>query len=330
MQKILTICVPSYNMQDYLHKCVDSILAAHVDDDLEIIIVNDGSKDHTIDIANEYKEKYPDTVVVIDKENGQYGSCVNAALRIARGKYFRIVDADDWVDSAALASFVNTLRNVDADCFVTRFVTHDRMTRQTKVNKLDVPAWNTLLKVSDIKIDNRLTYMHQLTWRQALLHDMNYSQTEGIYYTDSEYAFLPFANAASIYFCDLNVYQYQFGREGQSMGMEMHKMISHKQKLYERAKTYLSPTDSPHARAIKNSQMFYHLQFLLSSHILYDYNNKPMDDFLRNELAQLFNQDMSYSDICPDARMLHKYIQMWYEPTLFNNICLAVRRLWAR
>ena len=83
MSKLLSICIPSYNMEQYLHRCVDSMLVDEVLEQLEIIIVNDGSKDSTLAIANDYKQRYPQSVVVIDKPNGHYGSCINASLKIA-------------------------------------------------------------------------------------------------------------------------------------------------------------------------------------------------------------------------------------------------------
>ena len=94
--KVLSLCIPSYNMEAYLGRCVDSLLAEEVIDKLEIIIVNDGSKDRTLEIANAYRDRYPQSVVVVDKPNGHYGSTVNAALKVATGRYFRLLDADDW------------------------------------------------------------------------------------------------------------------------------------------------------------------------------------------------------------------------------------------
>ena len=94
MEKILTIVIPTYNMQDYLHRCLDSLIVPEEQmKHLEVLVVNDGSKDNSSAIAHEYQNKYPDTFRVIDKDNGHYGSCVNAALKIATGKYFRLVDA---------------------------------------------------------------------------------------------------------------------------------------------------------------------------------------------------------------------------------------------
>ena len=98
--KLLSFVVPSYNSEKYLNKCVDSLLKGG--EDVEIIIVNDGSKDNTIKIAREYEEKYPSIIKVVDKENGGHGSGINSGLEVATGLYFKCVDSDDWVDEDAL------------------------------------------------------------------------------------------------------------------------------------------------------------------------------------------------------------------------------------
>lgn len=109
MEKILTIVIPTYNMQDYLRRCLDSLIVPEEQMQLlEVLVVNDGSKDNSSAIAHEYQDKYPGTFRVIDKENGNYGSCVNRGLKEATGKYIKILDADDWFDTKALTSFVTT------------------------------------------------------------------------------------------------------------------------------------------------------------------------------------------------------------------------------
>ena len=122
-------------MEKYLNRCVDSLLALDILDDIEIIIVNDGSKDATLSIANQYKVQYPNSVVVIDKPNGHYGSTVNAALKVATGKYFRILDADDWFDTEAFVVFVNKLKDIDVDCVYTNFSEHNELKNKIKHNK---------------------------------------------------------------------------------------------------------------------------------------------------------------------------------------------------
>lgn len=90
MNKILTIIIPTYNMEKYLRRCLDSLI---IDEEgmkqLEVLVINDGSKDSSSQIAHEYQDKYPDTYRVIDKENGNYGSCINIGLKEAKGKYVK-------------------------------------------------------------------------------------------------------------------------------------------------------------------------------------------------------------------------------------------------
>ena len=91
--KTLSITVPCYNSQEYMRNCVDSLLKGG--EDVEILIVDDGSKDDTLKIAKEYEEKYPTIIKAVDKENGGHGDAVNSGLTHATGKYFKVVDSDD-------------------------------------------------------------------------------------------------------------------------------------------------------------------------------------------------------------------------------------------
>ena len=92
--KILSIVVPTYNVEKYLERCIDSLVYDEkVLNDLEILIVNDGSKDNSLQIAKKYEKQYPNTIKVIDKENGGHGSTINAGLKVATGKYFRVIDS---------------------------------------------------------------------------------------------------------------------------------------------------------------------------------------------------------------------------------------------
>ena len=122
MEKILTIVIPTYNMQDYLHRCLDSLIVPEEQmQRLEVLVVNDGSKDNSSAIAHEYQDNYPDTFRVIDKENGNYGSCVNRGLKEASGKYIKILDADDWFDPGAFNQLIIKLQSVDIDVVLTNY-----------------------------------------------------------------------------------------------------------------------------------------------------------------------------------------------------------------
>ena len=107
--KLLSLIIPTYNMDALLPRCLDSLLVPATLKRLEVMVVNDGSRDGSLAVANSYRERFPQTVTVIDKPNGNYGSTINAALPIAQGKYVKILDADDWFDTTALVTFLDRL-----------------------------------------------------------------------------------------------------------------------------------------------------------------------------------------------------------------------------
>lgn len=123
--KLLSVAVPCYNSAAYMSKAVDSLLTGG--DDMEIIIVNDGSQDETGEIADSYAERFPHICKAIHQENGGHGEAVNTGLRNAKGMYFKVVDSDDWVDVAALEKILNVLRSMveestQLDMFIANYV----------------------------------------------------------------------------------------------------------------------------------------------------------------------------------------------------------------
>ena len=94
--KLLSIIIPTYNMAELLPRCLDSLVTAQgADATLEAVVVNDGSKDNSLAVAQDYQKRYPNIITVIDKPNGNYGSTINAALPVAKGKYVKVLDSDD-------------------------------------------------------------------------------------------------------------------------------------------------------------------------------------------------------------------------------------------
>ena len=108
--KILSIAIPCYNSEAYMEKCIESLLVGG--EDVEILVVNDGSSDRTAEIADAYAEKYPTIVKVIHQENGGHGEAVNAGIRNATGLYFKVVDSDDWVNEEAYHQILKTLEEL--------------------------------------------------------------------------------------------------------------------------------------------------------------------------------------------------------------------------
>ena len=215
MNKLLTIVIPTYNMQDYLHRCLDSLVVPDEQMALfEVLVINDGSKDNSSVIAHEYETNYPLTFHVIDKENGNYGSCINRGLVEASGKYIKVLDADDWFDTKNFKTFIEFLKETDADLIISDF---DQVDIENKVlNHIHYELERSNLTLQAIP-KRKLFLMHAVTYRTKNLRDINYHQTEGISYTDQEWIFRPMATVKSIKYFGHVVYKYLIGREGQTM-----------------------------------------------------------------------------------------------------------------
>ena len=111
--KLITFGVPCYNSEEYMSHCIDSLLIGG--EDIEIVIINDGSKDNTLKIAKEYEKKYPNIIKVVDKENGGHGSGVNKGLELATGLYYKVVDSDDWADENSLKEILQKIKELKAE-----------------------------------------------------------------------------------------------------------------------------------------------------------------------------------------------------------------------
>ena len=105
--KLLSVAIPCYNSEAYMSKCINSLLIGG--EEVEIIIVDDGSSDRTAEIADDYAEKYPTIVKAIHQENGGHGQAVNTGIKNATGLYFKVVDSDDWVNQDAYYEVLKTL-----------------------------------------------------------------------------------------------------------------------------------------------------------------------------------------------------------------------------
>ena len=225
MEKILSIIIPTYNMAALLPRCLDSLTASGVLDDLDILVVNDGSTDSSRAVAYSYAERYPQSIKVVDKKNGKYGSTINAALPLAVGEYVKVLDSDDWFDSQALAKYVAELKSLEqeVDVSVTHFLMIHEGGRTETVKYQNYGrepyTYGKVYNLDKVLGDGFIRYflMHSLTYRTQLLRDHGYRQTEGISYTDIQWSSYPFFWAGSIVFHDLVVYRYNMDREGQTM-----------------------------------------------------------------------------------------------------------------
>lgn len=230
MEKLLSVVIPTYNMEKLLNRCLDSlILPLQFMDLVEILIVIDGATDHSSEIAHSYNKRFPNSFIVIDKENGNYGSCVNAGLSKATGKYFRILDADDEFSTEEFTKLVKQIENLksNVDILITNYsIVFDKSdkTRSVKNNNLKN---DTIMAFDSIDLwesgNSSIAAMHAITYRTELLKEIDFKQQTGISYTDTEYVFIPMLYAQSIILFDISLYIYHMGREGQTVTMTPNK-----------------------------------------------------------------------------------------------------------
>ena len=219
MSKILTISIAAYNVEQYLEKLLDTIIEAECMEKLEVLVVNDGSKDGTADIANKYHDKYPESIFLVDKENGGHGSTINKGMERATGKYFKVIDGDDWVDSKGLKELVDKLENDDSDMIVTNY---QECYETGDVIDKTYPMFNAGVKekFNDVccKVD-RIVF-HAVYFKTKLLQENNIKITENCFYVDAEYVLYPIPYVDTITYYDSTVYCYRLGLMGQSVSIE--------------------------------------------------------------------------------------------------------------
>lgn len=223
-EKLLTIVIPTYNMEAYLHRSLDSLIVPNSEllNAFEVLVINDGSKDSSSMIAHEYESKYPNTFRVVDKENGNYGSCLNRGIDEAKGVFFKILDADDWYDTQGLTDLlVNLKKYVDLDAIFTEFVYHDINTNSISEYRFRSIEYGRKYEFSEINLagglDECMLKMYSITVKTDILRRANIRMDTGISYTDNEYMYFLYSGISRVIFLNISVYQYFVGREGQTV-----------------------------------------------------------------------------------------------------------------
>ncbi len=221
--KLLSIAVPCYNSQDYMNHCIDTLLTGG--DDVEILIVDDGSKDDTAKIADEYEKKYPGIVRAIHQENGGHGAAVMTGVHNAQGVYFKVVDSDDWVDTDAFAQILATLRELvetdrAVDLFVSNYIydkvgaKHKRVMRYANaIPEKKVITWD------DVGVFHKGQYilMHSVIYRTQVLRDCGLDLPRHTFYVDNLFVYVPLPYVKTLYYLDVVFYHYFIGRGDQSV-----------------------------------------------------------------------------------------------------------------
>ena len=224
--KLITFAVPCYNSENYMCQCIDSLLTGG--EDVEIIIVNDGSSDGTAGIADKYAEQYPSIVRAVHKENGGHGSGVNKGMEAASGLYYKVVDSDDWLDGDALRVLLETIRKHLRekrlpDLYLTNFVYEKvyngtRFVRSFKGNfpKKEIFGWEQVKRFRTSSV----LLMHSLVYRTDKLRASNTVLPEHTFYVDNIFAYKPLPYMEKLCYLDIDLYRYFIGRADQSVSEE--------------------------------------------------------------------------------------------------------------
>ena len=221
--KLLSIAIPCYNSEAYMEKCIDSLLVGG--EEVEILIVDDGSKDGTTEIADRYQEKYPTIVKAIHQENKGHGGAVNTGVENATGLYFKVVDSDDWVNPEAYQKILNVLAEVvrgpkTLDLLISNYVYEKEGAKRKRVMRYakSLPE-GRFFGWDEAKALGKTHYllMHSLIYRTSLLRECGMKLPEHTFYVDNIFVYQPLPFVKTMYYMDLDLYRYFIGRADQSV-----------------------------------------------------------------------------------------------------------------
>lgn len=219
---LLSIAIPAFNVEQYLEECVDSLNLAP-QHKLEILIINDGSTDDTLRVAERVSSKNQN-VTLISKDNGGHGSAINLALQKAKGKYFKLLDGDDWLEPAVLTEFLSFLAKTNADIVLTDYIEYYMSSgerRSVKNYEKLTPRKLYSLKSSDKNnyppFQENGPLLPSTTFKTSIFKDRPFHIDEHCYYVDMEYNFFVYERAQSVIYLPVGLYIYRLDRTGQSM-----------------------------------------------------------------------------------------------------------------
>ncbi|RGO26735.1 glycosyltransferase family 2 protein [Dorea sp. OM02-2LB] len=228
--KYISFAIPCYNSAEYMEHAIQSILPAG--EDVEIIVVNDGSKDETAEIAARYEKEYPTIVKAVNKENGGHGDAVNVGLDHATGLYYKVVDSDDWVDEEALFKILDVVKSFveqkkEVDMVISNYV-YEKVGMEHKkvIHYRNVLLQNEIFRWDDIgrfHLDQYIL-MHSVLYRTELLKLCQLRLPKHTFYVDNIYVYYPLPHVRTLYYIDVDFYRYYIGREDQSVNEKV--MIS--------------------------------------------------------------------------------------------------------
>jgi len=286
--KLLSVVIPSYNSQDYMNFCIESLLPGG--EDVEILIVNDGSKDRTAEIADEYARKYPTIVKAIHQENGGHGEAVNTGIRNATGLYFKVVDSDDWVDVRAYLKILDSIRNFVkednlVDMILSNYVYEKEGSKYKKIMKYEtVFPEGKIFTWDEAKEFRKGQYimMHSIIYRTQLLKDCGLQLPKHTFYVDNLFVCYPLPYVKTLYYLNVDFYRYFIGRADQSVNENvMIKRLDHQFRV-NRLMVENIPLKNIESENLR-SYLFHHLEIVTVISTIMSIRSKSEENLMKKK-----------------------------------------------
>ncbi|MBE5923095.1 MAG: glycosyltransferase [Lachnospiraceae bacterium] len=220
MEKLISIILPCYNVEQYIDRCFSSLKNQTLGfENMELIFVNDASTDGTLKKLEELEKQYPDNIIVINfTENRRQGTARNTALEYASAPYIGYVDSDDWVDVTMFEKMVNAIREYDCDFVECRWSLSRDERHSTSVKKLGANGYLDLTDPSTrakfIGDQIGITALWSKVFKKSFLVENDIFCPEQIRYEDIFFCYLAFLYAKSYYRIDEELYHYFVNPEG--------------------------------------------------------------------------------------------------------------------
>jgi len=326
--KLLTVVIPVYNTARYLPRCLRSVLVPEALDRLELILINDGSTDSSGSILLKAARRYPGTVRVIDKENGGHGSAVNAGLRAAAGRYFRVLDSDDWFDTPSFLRYLNALEHCDEDLIVTPYTQEYSCVKPRVCVRYAALSEDRSYALDELDLTGEMPYVSlaAATWKTELLRRCGLQLSEHCSYVDMQYILFPIPFVHRVRFINASVYRYFIGRAGQSMdpAQFLKNIPQHEQVLrslidfYAAQRPTLGAAAQDYIERVISLMTYTHLELLcqrMPGRLAAFRRCRDFDAFLRRTAPEIYRRTDTYTEI-------RIYRRMGYLPLLLGRRAL--------
>ncbi len=343
MQKAVTFGIAAYNADKYLGKCLESFLCKDVLGEIEVLVINDGSSDHTEQLAMSYAEKYPETFRVITQDNKGHGGALNTAVREAKGKYFKAVDADDWVVTENLPQYIHSLRDTEVDIVINGYHTINLSTGKIQAFSVESAKCNVPISINDLAEIypdiSACCSFHGITYKTEFYREIGFMLTEKVFYEDNEYAIIPFFHAESAMLLPFYLYEYLIGNGEQSVAFHNQvKRIVHLETVIQNIISYREK----HHWKTPGGKSYYYQKFpmVLVTYYAIAFVKNP-DKKAGRQQGENFYQKIENSDPLLNRIVSHKiwllrifnrihFPAVLYKKLMSTGLYKVIRNLWSK